>query len=181
MTALPFEWDGEAMRVRRSFQRRADELFGIGETYTLQAVEDRSAASHRHFFAALNEAWMNLPEGMAEEFPTAEHLRKKALIRAGYRDERTFVCASRAEAVRLAAFLRPVDDYSIVSVNGTAVVQLTAKSQSVRAMGKVEFQKSKDDVLTALADMIGVQTYDLHQAASGAANDDQARQGRAVA
>jgi hypothetical protein len=180
MSPLPFQWDGEAMRISPSFQRRADDAFVIGETYNLQPVEDRSAASHRHYFAAINEAWQNLPEALAEDFPTAEHLRKKALIRAGYRDERSFVCASKAEAVRLAAFLRPVDDFSLVSVNGTAVVQLTAKSQSVRAMGKAEFQKSKDDVLAALAAMIGVQTHELHQAAGVAANDDQAVQGRAA-
>lgn len=166
MTPLPFTWDGEAMRIRPSFQRQADDLFCIGETYTLAPVEDRSAASHRHYFAAINEVWQNVPEHLAGEFPTAEHLRKKALIRAGYRDERTFVCSSKAEAVRLAAFLRPVDDYAIVSVSGSTVVQWTAKSQSMRAMGKADFQKSKDDVLEALADMIGVRTEELHRAAN---------------
>lgn len=172
MRALPFVWDGEALRIRPGFQSAADEQFCIGEAYTMQPVEDRSAASHRHYFSAINEAWQNVPEHLAGEFPTAEHLRKKALIRAGYRDERTFVCSSRAEAIRLAAFLRPVDDYAIVSVSGSTVVQWTAKSQSMRAMGKADFQKSKDDVLEALADMIGVRSADLHQAA---ANDTHER------
>lgn len=164
------------MRVRPSFQRQADAMFCIGETYTMVPVEDRSAASHRHFFASVNEAWANLPEGLAAEYPTAEHLRKAALIRAGYRDERSIVCASRAEALRVAAFVRPLDAYALVVVSEAVVRVYTAQSQSVRAMGKDAFQKSKDDVLTALAGMIGVTTQELHNAA----NDD-GRQGSAAA
>lgn len=176
MTPLPMQWDGEAMRVRPSFQKQADALFCIGETYTMAPVEDRSAASHRHYFAAINEAWANLPEDLAPRYPTAEALRKAALIRAGYRDERSIVCASKAEALRLSAFIRPMDDFAYVAVSEAVVTVYTAKSQSVRAMGKAEFQKSKDDVLTALAAMIGVRTQDLHQAAN-----DTAEQGSAAA
>lgn len=176
MTPLPMTWDGEAMRVRPSFQRQADAMFCVGEVYTMQPVEERSAASHRHYFSAINEAWMNLPEDMAPRYPTAEALRKAALIRAGYRDERSIVCASKAEALRLASFIRPMDDFAYVTVSEAVVTVYTAKSQSVRAMGKAEFQKSKDDVLTALAQMIGVRTYELHEAA----NDRQAQPGEAA-
>ncbi len=165
MTALPFIWNGEAMEIRKGFQKRADEAFCVGESYTLEVVEDRSAASHRHYFAAINEAWANLPEGLAERWPSAEHLRKAALIRAGYRDERSFACSSRAEAIRMAAFLKPIDDFAMVALSGTTVLVLTAKSQSVRAMGKAVFQESKDAVLNALADMIGVAPDDLARAA----------------
>lgn len=169
MTApLPFTWDGEAMRVRPSFQRQADQAFCIGETYTLAPVEDRSAASHRHYFAAINEAWANLPDHLSERYPTAEHLRKAALIRAGHHDERSIVCASRAEALRVAAFIKPMDDYALVATSGAVVRVFTAKSQSVRAMGKAAFEKSKADVLEALADMIGVTTQALHEHARAA-------------
>lgn len=169
MTApLPFTWDGEAMRIRPSFQRQADQAFCIGEVYTLAPVEDRSAASHRHYFAAINEVWANLPEGMTERYPTAEALRKAALIRAGYHDERSIVCASRAEALRVAAFIKPMDDYALVATSGAVVRVFTAKSQSVRAMGKAAFEKSKADVLEALADMIGVTTQALHEHARAA-------------
>lgn len=165
MSPLPFIWDGEAMRIRPGFQKRADEVFCVGETYNLDVVEDRSAASHRHYFAAVNEAWANLPDHLAERWPSAEHLRKAALIRAGYRDERSFACSSRAEAIRMAAFLKPIDDFAMVALSGTTVLVLTAKSQSVRAMGKAVFQESKDAVLNALADMIGVEPETLARAA----------------
>lgn len=165
---LPFQWDGEAMRVRPSFQKRADELFCVGETYTMEALEERSAASHRHYFAAINEAWANLPDHLAEQYPTSEHLRKGALIRAGYRDERSIVCASRAEALRVAAFVKPLDTYALVTVTEAVVRVFTAQSQSQKAMGKDLFLKSKADVLETLAAMIGVQTAALHEHARAA-------------
>lgn len=168
MTPLPFEWDGEAMRVMPGFQRQADRSFVIGERYRLAPVEDRSGASHRHYFAVIDEAWENLPEGMSADFPTPEHLRKAALIRAGYRDERSVVCASRAEALRVAAFIKPIDDFAIVATSGATVCVYTAKSQSEKAMGKEDFQRSKDAVLDALAAMLGVTTRDLHDRAEAA-------------
>lgn len=168
MTALPYTWDGESFRIRPSFQKRADELFCVGETYTLEVLEERSAASHRHYFAAVNEAWANLPEHLAEQYPTADHLRKGALIRAGYRDERSIVCASRAEALRVAGFVKPLDTYALVTVTEAVVRVFTAQSQSQKAMGKQLFLKSKADVLETLADMIGVQTAALHEHARAA-------------
>lgn len=155
----PFRWDGEAMIPLRP--RAADALYVIGEEYDLAPHELRSPRSHRHFFVTVNEAWKTLPEDMAQNFPTADHLRKYALIRAGYRDERTIVVSSRAEALRLAAFVKPMDEYALVSTSGATVVVLTAKSQSERAMGRADFQASKDAVLAILADMLGVDTATL--------------------
>lgn len=139
------------------------DAFAPGGRYRVQLVEERSRSSHNHYFAAIGEAWRNLPDHMLDEFPSAEHLRKKALVRAGYADERTFVCASKAEAARMAAFLRPMDEYAIVSVREATVTVWTAKSQSVRAMGKAEFQESKDAVLDTISRLIGVSVDDLRQ------------------
>ncbi len=143
------------MAVLSRHQRLADDQFTVGETYTLEVVEERSAASHSHFFAALNEAWSNLPDDLAQRFQTVEHLRKYALIKAGYFDERSIVCASKAEASRVAAFIKPMDGYAIVATSEATVRVFTAKSQSMRAMGKETFQDSKTKVLEIVADMIG--------------------------
>jgi hypothetical protein len=153
---IPCVWSGEAFEPRPAFRKIADAEYVIGECYVLEAQEQRSAASHRHYFAAIAEAWGNLPERLADEFPSPEHLRKKALVRAGYRDERTMVASSKAEALRLAAFVRPMDGYAVVSVSGSTVVVLTAKSQSLRAMGKEAFQASKDAVLEIVAGLVDV-------------------------
>lgn len=159
MTGTPIfcEWTDEgAMRpVGPTWAKRADQEWIVGARYIIVEVEDRSPKSHSHYFAALTEAWRNLPDELAERFPTMDALRKYALIRAGFRDERTFVCASAAEARRLATFMRPMDDFAVISAHDCAVVVWTAKSQSHRAMGREDFQRSKDAVLDCVASLIG--------------------------
>lgn len=166
MNPLPFRWTGDTMEPLRAFKRRADAEFVVGQIYRLDVVEDRSAASHRHYFAAINEAWSNLPEAEADRFPSPEHLRKWALINAGFHNRREMVASSKAEAARLAAFIEPMDEYAAVTVRGAAVEVLTARSQSVRAMGKEEFQRSKDAVLEIVASVIGVTPGELGKAAA---------------
>lgn len=168
-TPIIYQWNGEAMVPQARFAKACDRAFVVGEHYRLIPHEDRSAASHRHFFAAVNESWTNLPDHLAERFPTSEHLRKWALIKAGYRDERTLVAASKAEAQRLAAFIRPMDDFAVVVVSEATVTVYTAKSQSVRAMGRETFQASKEAVLGVLSEMIGVQPAALARNADMAA------------
>lgn len=153
---LIFEWTGEAMVPLPRFRKAADEAFVVHERYRMTIEEERSMRSHRHYFAMLHDAWMNLPEDQAERFPTSEHLRKWCLIRAGYSDERSIVCASKAEAQRVAAFIRPIDSYAIVTVSEAVVRVFTAQSQSVKAMGHKVFQQSKDKVLEIAAGLIGV-------------------------
>lgn len=141
---------------------------GAGEVVTLERREERSSASHNHYFAAINEAWANLRESDAQRFKSPEHLRKWALIRAGFHDERSIVCASKAEALRLAAFMSPLDEYAVVVPSEAVVTVYTAKSQSMKAMGKDSFQRSKDAVLSILAALIEVEPEALSSAAKGA-------------
>lgn len=166
---LPYEWTGEAMVPLPRVATMADKEFVIGEMYRLAPYEERSANSHNHYFAALNEAWQNLPEDIAERFPTAEHLRKWCLIKAGYRDERTIVASSKAEAQRIAAFVKPMDEFAVVAVKEATVIVATAKSQSHRAMGKKDFGESKQAVLEIAAEMIGRSPEMLTQHARRAA------------
>jgi hypothetical protein len=152
------------MRPLPAYAEAAAARFGVGEVVALSLAEPRSSLSHRHYFACVREAWVNLPEGLAERFASEEHLRKYALIKAGYRDERSIVCTSRAEARRIAAFFRPIEDYAIITVRETVVTQFTARSQSAAVMSKAEFQASKEAVLGLLAEMIGVEPAALAQA-----------------
>lgn len=147
----------------------ADRVYTDQEIYRLGVIEERSANSHSHFFAALNEAWQNLPEALAEQFPTVEHLRKYALIKAGFYDEKSLVCSSKAEAQRLAAFVKPMDGYAVVTVSEAVVRVFTAKSQSKRAMGAKDFQDSKQKVLDLVSAMIGSSSAQLAKNAGRAA------------
>lgn len=160
-----FEWTGEAMAPARGFAKLCDEQFVVGERYRMVQEAERSKRSHDHYFACLEEAWRNLPERYDGRWPTAEHLRKWALIQAGYRDERSIVAASKAEALRVADFVKPMDEYAVVLVSEAVVTVYTAKSQSRKAMGK-EFQKSKSDVLDVLARLVAVERVELERAAA---------------
>jgi len=127
-----------------------------GECYTLGVSEERSAASHRHYFACINEAWRNLPEDKVERYPSPEHLRKWALIKSGYHNERSIVCETQKQADAIIAFIEALDEFSVTIVKGPVVKVYTAKSQSVENMTRTEFEKSKADVLAILSETIGV-------------------------
>ncbi len=164
---MAFQWDGEAMVPR--MPKLADRHFVVGEVYRLVEHHDRSRATHNHYFAVINEAWLNLPEREAERFPTSEHLRKWCLIKSGYRDEKSIAAGSKAEAQRIAAFVRPIDGFAVVVVSEAVVTVYTAKSQSMRAMGKQAFQASKQAVLDIVAGMIDVAPATLRRYAGMAA------------
>lgn len=154
---LRYEGEGEFRVLSNHWAARADKDYVVGEVYKLVEHHDRSANTHRHYFATIGEAWSNLPDDLLTEYPSAEHLRKKLLVRAGYADERSIVCASKAEAHRVASFIKPMDDYAVVTVREAVVRVYTAQSQSTKAMGKEAFQASKQAVLDALDDLLGVE------------------------
>lgn len=161
---LMFRWEGDSFVPNSPFwAKKADEIYVVGQVYPLVEQQDRSRKSHDHYFAQVHQIWLNLPDAVAAEFPDAEHLRKHALIRCGYSDKRSIVTRSKIEAVRLAAFLRPIDTYAIVTIDARTVTQWTAQSQSYTAMGKHQFQESKDKVLEWCANLIGVAVEDLPQ------------------
>jgi hypothetical protein len=162
---LLYRWSGEAMVPLGRFAKEARSLFDAGETYRLETVEERSRQSHDHYFACIRDAWLTLPEAQYKRFPTEEHLRKYALIKCGFADQRTVVCASKAEAQRWAAFIKPMDSFAIVMATGCVVTVWTAQSQKLRAMGKKKFQESKRAVLDYLADFLGAKAKDLGEAA----------------
>jgi hypothetical protein len=136
--------------------------FSPGTEYRLALA--RSDRSHNHYFGAINWAWDNLPEDEAARFPTADDLRKRALIACGHAVARQLVCDTEEGAVRAAAFIGAGKEYSVVSVYGDVVTELTAKSQDRESMDEVEFQKSKDDVISYCAALIGVSVDELLKA-----------------
>lgn len=152
-----YEGEGEFRVVSNYWANRLDRDLTVGEVYQLVEHKERSDASHAHYFASIKNGFDSLPDEQRDEYPTPEHLRKKMLVRAGYADERSIVCASKAEALRVAAFIKPLDDYAVVTVREAVVRVYTARSQSYRAMGKKDFYESKEAVLSAIDDLLGVE------------------------
>jgi hypothetical protein len=165
---IPCKWDGDSFSPLPRFDRQADARFVIGETYNLAAVEDRSDASHRHEFAWLREAWQSLPESLSDQFPSPEHLRKRALIDAGFYDEQIVDAGTNRAALRVAAAFRTREEFALVIVRGGYVFIRTAKSQTRRAMDKAEFQRSKTAIMETIATLIGVTPEALSEHARAA-------------
>lgn len=152
----------QALNAREA--RKADERHGAGEVVSVIDWQDRSDATHRHEFAFLREAWLNLPEHLADEFPTAEHFRKRLLIDCGFYHETQIDVGTLAGALRVAAYAQAEDGFAKVVTRGGLVVVRKAKSQSRARMDKAEFQASKEAILQAAANLIGTTPHALQQA-----------------
>ena len=169
--AAPFltQWTGEAFKPIGRNARDCISKLTAKKMYRLEIVEERSQASHNFQFAWLADAWRNLPEDLADMYPTPEHLRKRALIQAGYFDETIIDTGNRAGALRVASAWRAKHDFALVIVRGTIVIVREAKSQSRRAMKGGNFEASKTAIMAIIAEMIGVTPEELERNAGVAA------------
>lgn len=159
---LPMRYEGNGV-FRCLHPKRIS--IDVGSVNGWQMAEHRSAKSHDHFFACVNEAWKSLPENMADDFPSPEHLRKWALIKAGFCSETRIVCANNAEAMTLAAKAKAMDKFSLVAIDGKLVTIWTADSQRKDAMGRQAFQEAKDRALDEISKLIGTNAATLRSAA----------------
>lgn len=166
---VTYRWDGDVMVPLPRHHNLVNAQFTVGGLYRLVEESERSQLSHDHQFAWLTEAWRNLPDNLAELYPSPNHLRKRALIEAGYFDETVVDAGSNAAAIRVAAAFRAREEFAHVVVRGPMVAIRTAKSQSRRAMKAPEFQASKTAILEIVAGMIGVAPDELERNAGQAA------------
>lgn len=163
MTAvLPMRYEGNGMfRCLRPKQITLE----TGSVHGWQMAEHRSAKSHDHFFALVNEAWKSLPETLADEFPSPEHLRKWSLIKAGFCTETKIVCANNSEALSLVVTARNMDKFAVVEIDGKTVTIWRAYSQRKDVMGRERFQEAKEKALDVLSQLIGTDATTLRNAA----------------
>lgn len=144
--------------------------FDLNQNYRMEIERvsgERSDASHKHYMASVVQAWRNLPEKMASDYPTPDHLRKRALIKTGYYHLDSKVFDTPADANKAAAFIKPMDPFAVVLVKDCVVNHYRAKSQKFLRSGgmdKKEFQESKDAVLAFLAKQINVKKSELEAA-----------------
>lgn len=164
MTTFPLTYMGDGVfRTTPYHLARLD--YGQGEIITVEEVQERSAKSHRHYFAVIREAWQNLPEGLADNYPNPETLRKRALIHTGYCSTTDIVCASHAEAIKAAAAFTAADPYCFCELSERVLRIRRATSQSHKAMGGKVFAESKEKVLHWISNLIGTDVVELGRAA----------------
>ena len=109
----------KAMVPVARYRNHAERQYQDGVEYPLVPLEARSRAAHSRYFAALNDAYHNLPEGIARRWETVEHFRKWVLIEVGefYEKEFEFIGAdAERQARRLAAFIRTEDEFARIFV-----------------------------------------------------------------
>lgn len=160
-------WDNGSLRLM------ANDLPDLepGEVVIVTIERGRSLNSHKHQFAYIKEAWLNLPEALKDApwAETAETLRKHALIATGFSQTYTLDCGANATAHRVKAALVAAEagkhGYAIGQVRGPVVTIWTPESQSMRAMGGKRFQEAKTAILDWLSAQIGVSPQQLERAA----------------
>lgn len=164
---IRFQWDGEAMRpVSPSWARKCDERFVVGAEYRMTELQEMSERSRRHFHAVVREAWLSLPDELAAEFETDEHLRKHCTIKAGFHEKRSIHCDSIQEARKVAAFVRPMNNYAIVTTNEHVVTVWTALS--TQGLEHKTFQRLKDGCLEEISKLLGTDAATLNQQGANA-------------
>lgn len=161
-------FDGDALRPDGQYAtEQLRERLGAGEALLIDIEPSRSKRSHGHQFAFVNTAWKNLPEALkgVPYAATAETLRKHALIATGHCNASMVAVGEHDRAERIAALVHTVAEqvngYAVTEAKGSVVWCFTPVSQSEKAMGKEEFQRSKTDILNWLADLIGVAPEEL--------------------
>lgn len=161
--------DGKMVPINPFFAARASKQYEPGHVYVLVPKEGRSPESHRHYFACLHDAWLNLAEEYADEFSSSEELRAYALVKAGYADKTIITCATNQDAIHAAAMATSRDKIRIVNVAGRVITVWTPHSQSQREMGKEAFGASKNAVLDIVAAMARTTVADLSRNAGQSA------------
>lgn len=164
-----FRWNGDAMEpASQRWVDTCNERYVVGQVYSMEEVHQRSDATHAHYFAVLHQAWLSLPDDMAAQFPTDDHLRAHCLIKAGFCEKRSVNASSITEARKLAVWARPLNPLAIITTEGTMVTIWTAMSQNYRSMDKATFQRSKQAVLEILDDMLGTARGTVEKNEAGA-------------
>lgn len=148
-------------RVLLPLGRYADECarnFADGAVVRLESVEDRSWKSHDHQFAWVAEAWRQLPEEIAADYPNPKALRRRALIACGYYTQETFAFADERSARAFMAYAgeREKDEYPLILCSESVVIIRRAESQQRAKMGAKRFQESKTAILGMISELIGV-------------------------
>lgn len=147
-----------------AYRRKAEAQYQDAANYTLAPVEARSRAAHNRYFAALNDAFSNLPETISARWQNADHFRKWILIEVNEYREKDFTFEGRnakQQADALAIHFRvDGEDYARVWVTQVGpekwkVIARWAKSQDHQSMNKVDFKATSDKVVEYAENLLG--------------------------
>lgn len=156
MDAMLTTWDGTGFIPARRHEKACAAELVIGASYVIESRKPASEKARRFFHAQLADLWRNLPEEMAERWPSVEAFRKAGLIACGYCHKTEAVCATNQQAQALAASYARLDDYVVVEIRDRVICVWTARSQRRSAMGSDERKAANGAVLDWAAAQVGV-------------------------
>jgi BMFP domain-containing protein YqiC len=162
-------WNGHNFIPLPRFKKMCDEQFAVDEEVILERVQNRSLASHNHYFACLHEGYQNLAEEYAQEFDSIEHMRHWCLCREGFCTTTKIAMSTREDASQLRQTLKGLDASTIIGVSENIATIYHPASQSMKAMGKEAFEESKQKVLARVASMARTTVAELKKNAGKAA------------
>lgn len=154
MTDFTLKYNGLGILSAATDEQRVviDDSLTNNKVYVLSMKEDRSDEHHRWWFAVIRKAWATLPDRYGDRWPTAEHLRKWLLIRAGHCET---LDVATDNVMEVAAGFRWQDPYAVLIVKDSTVQISRAKSQKYKRQDQEEFQEVTTRCIDLLAQVLG--------------------------
>lgn len=147
---------GEVRRVRvmipqGRFTAMCERQFDLNGAYALGPVDGVGGTSRAPLFIESEKAWENLPEEDTR-FPSPEHIRHMALVKAGWAHHTQAIMDTPKDAKDHAKGLRKVAEYAVIVVKGCVVdcwiPKSIASGQITGAEWKVVKPKALDWIAT---------------------------------
>lgn len=145
-----------------------EEQLQQGATVVFTEDKERSSKQHRWLFACIRKAFETLPEKQIPRFPTAEHLRKGALIKAGWCDihQQAFSSAKvadlAAKSFKLGVNLTTGGkNYTLAIANDNVVTYAVPRSISFKACRGPDWEAVCIGVINYLSELVECDVTEL--------------------
>jgi len=162
MVRLRYEGAGDFATTAVSVRDLLDRKLVAGEHYRIDIYNERSEAFHNKYFATIAEAWLNLPDPWDSILPSPKHLRKYALIKAGWCDVVTLPLKSASDAIAAVSALKLLDSYCLAVPSKNVVTVYKARSQRRAFQDAASFHETAHKVFDVIASIIGVDPLTLY-------------------
>ena len=110
----------------------------------------------KRFFAQIRDVHSNLRDEHRQRWPSAEIMRKHALINVGYCDSMQVAAGSKAAAPRIADAFKHMDRYCLVDVRDSVLTVFTARSMSRNSLRKPQFHEVAEAALHWIFQQTGI-------------------------
>jgi len=144
------------------FVQLATRQYEVGEQYAMGPVENIPGRSRAPLFIAVKEAWNNLPED-DKRFPSDEHLRKRALVAAGWAHHTQHVLDTVADAIKVVEGFRKLDAYAVIKRSENVVDVWIAKSIGAGAITAEDWKVVKQRALDFVAEVANTTRTELEK------------------